>query len=93
MTRNNRQKFTTLDIDNDINTQTNYAVKYFGRWWFDKCYSAYLNGKYYSGGKMSHDADGTTPLSWTGVHWQTAGFSNGALDSLIFSEMKVRRNL
>ena len=42
---------------------------------------------------MSHDADGATPLSWTGIHWHTAGFSNGASDSLIFSEMKVRRNL
>ena len=87
------EKFTTFDTDNDIYTQNNWAVHYFGGWWFDSCYSAYLNGKYYSGGKMSHDADGATPLSWTGIHWHTAGFSNGASDSLIFSEMKVRRNL
>ena len=93
LTRNNRQKFTTFDIDNDIYTKSSCAVHYFGGWWFDSCYSAYLNGKYYSGGKMSHDADGATPLSWTGIHWHTAGFSNGASNSLIFSAMKVRRNL
>ena len=37
--------------------------------------------------------DGSVPLSWTGIHWWTTGFNNGTSESLITTEMKVRRNL
>ncbi|XP_061170838.1 fibroleukin-like [Saccostrea echinata] len=36
--------FSTLDRDNDRNTKINCAVKYKGGWWFNACYTAFLNG-------------------------------------------------
>ena len=40
---------------------------------------------------MTMDAHGKNILAETGIHWLSTGF-NGDHDSLIFTEMKVRKN-
>ena len=90
--RQNRQKFSTFDSDNDSSSTRHCASQYFGGWWFNDCYNTHLNGKYYSGGKMSIDSYKNDILTDSGIHWSSSGF-NGAHDSLIFTEMKVRRKL
>ncbi|XP_006137584.1 fibroleukin [Pelodiscus sinensis] len=45
---NHDQKFfTTPDKDNDMYPSGNCGAYYSSGWWFDKCLSANLNGKYY----------------------------------------------
>ncbi|XP_049305767.1 fibrinogen C domain-containing protein 1-like [Bactrocera dorsalis] len=39
-------KFTTRDQDNDLAPVNNCAVDFKGAWWFKKCYSSHLNGRY-----------------------------------------------
>ena len=88
----NRHKFSTFDSDNDSDSVANCASLLFGGWWFIDCYRSNLNGKYYSGGKMAIDYDSKNILIYTGVQWLSNGF-NGNSDSLVFTEMKVRRKL
>ena len=90
--RHNRKKFTTFDSDNDPHPTLNCASHLFGAWWFDNCHASHLNGKYFSGGKMSIDRSDRIILIHTGIHWYSNGF-NGPSDSLIFTEMKLRRKL
>ena len=87
----NRDKFSTFDSDNDIYSK-NCASVFFGGWWFNNCHQSNLNGKYYSAGKMAIDAHSKNILTSTGIHWVSNGF-NWFTDSLIFTEMKVRRKL
>ena len=87
----NRHNFSTFDSDNDIYSK-NCASVFSGGWWFTNCHQSNLNGKYYSAGKMSFDAHGKNILTSTGIHWISNGF-NSFHDSLIFTEMKVRRKL
>ncbi|XP_069765826.1 fibrinogen-like 2a isoform X2 [Narcine bancroftii] len=45
---NHDQKFfTTKDKDNDMYPSGNCGAHYSSGWWFDACFSANLNGKYY----------------------------------------------
>ena len=88
----NRQKFSTFDSDNDSDSSRNCASLLFGGWWFNACHNSHLNGKYYSGGKMSTDYEGKNVFIHTSIHWYSNGFNN-RYDSLIFTEMKVRRKL
>ena len=90
--RHNRKKFATFDSDNDPHPTLNCASHLFGAWWFDNCHSSHLNGKYFSGGKMAIDRSDRIILIHTGIHWYSNGF-NGPSDSLIFTEMKLRRKL
>ncbi|KNC22445.1 hypothetical protein FF38_06950 [Lucilia cuprina] len=39
-------KFTTRDQDNDIHGTLNCAQEFLGAWWYQKCHSSNLNGKY-----------------------------------------------
>ena len=89
--RHNRHRFSTFDLDND-SFSNNCASMFFGGWWFADCFNTHLNGKYYSGGKMSIDSYHNNILTNSGVHWHSTGF-NGVSDSLLFTEMKVRRKL
>ena len=87
----NGKKFSTFDLDNDSDPK-NCALMLFSGWWFTSCHYSNLNGKYYSGGKMAIDVYSKNILIFTGIHWFSNGF-NGRADSLIFTEMKVRRKL
>ena len=89
---NNRQKFGTCDSDNDSGPSFNCESRYFGGWWFNSCFYGHLNGKYYSGGKMTISSYNNVVLTDSGIYWKSNGF-NGNFDSLIFTEMKVRRKL
>ena len=90
--QHNRQKFSTFDSDNDSESTANCASWLFSGWWFSNCHDSNLNGKYYPGGKMSNDYLGKTVFIHTGIQWHSNGFNN-EYDSLIFTEMKVRRKL
>ncbi|XP_076063333.1 microfibril-associated glycoprotein 4-like isoform X1 [Oratosquilla oratoria] len=70
-------KFTTHDSDNDGHGE-NCAVDYKGAWWYAKCHSTNLNGKYLKGLTESL-ADGVTWSSWRGQQY-----------SLRSVEMKIR---
>ena len=43
--RHNNKMFTTKDSDNDEHSE-NCAILWQGGWWFDNCFSAFLNGPY-----------------------------------------------
>ena len=43
--RHSNKMFTTYDSDNDEHSK-NCAVLWEGGWWFDDCFSAFLNGRY-----------------------------------------------
>ena len=58
----NNHPFTTKDQDHD-NYETNCAIMYEGAWWYDGCYYANLNGKYY------HYPDYNTEYG-QGIQWR-----------------------
>ncbi|XP_061541460.1 fibrinogen-like protein 1 [Phycodurus eques] len=59
-------QFSTYDKDND-NYQGSCAQEDKGGWWFNKCHSAHLNGKYYPGGYYSGlTDDGVVWYTWRG---------------------------
>ncbi|KAM8718083.1 hypothetical protein ACLKA7_004741 [Drosophila subpalustris] len=49
-------KFTTFDMDNDINKHFNCAIEYTGAWWYNACRFSQLTGTY-------------KPDRWNGVVW------------------------
>ncbi|GBO21995.1 Techylectin-5A, partial [Araneus ventricosus] len=75
--RQNNQKFTTKDQDNDSHAE-NCAIKYKGAWWYGRCHLSNLNGVYYRG---AHES------SADGVNWYTFKSHNESLDT---TEMKIR---
>lgn len=83
---NNGQRFTTFDNDNDVHSTANCGDAYKSGWWFKNCFTGNLNGIYHSGGKVTVTA--------SGIHWGAkTPFSDYYENSLLFTEMKVRRNL
>jgi hypothetical protein len=58
----NTQMFTTMDQDHDNYANGNCASYYKSGWWFDACFAANLNGKYYHG---SYDGQ----LIRDGIYW------------------------
>ncbi|XP_066433694.1 microfibril-associated glycoprotein 4-like [Eleutherodactylus coqui] len=72
----NQFKFSTHDHDRDIHVD-NCAVIYHGAFWYTKCHSANLNGKY---------QHGITTEYATGLVWATW---KGAYYSLKRTEMKI----
>ena len=64
MKYHNGMMFSTKDKDNDIN-QNSCAQIYKGAWWFTRCHSSNLNGKYL-GGQHSNFANGIIWNTWTG---------------------------
>ncbi|XP_072288708.1 fibrinogen-like protein 1 [Eucyclogobius newberryi] len=58
--------FSTFDRDND-NYDGSCAREDQGGWWFNKCHSAHLNGRYYPGGHYSAwSDDGVVWFPWRG---------------------------
>ncbi|KAM3612020.1 uncharacterized protein V6R79_001174 [Siganus canaliculatus] len=59
-------RFSTYDLDND-NYHGNCAEEDKGGWWFNRCHSAHLNGKYYPNGHYSAlTDDGIVWYTWRG---------------------------
>lgn len=71
----NRMNFTTRDRDNDASKTSNCGKTYRGGWWFNACFSSFLNGVYGPQGREF------------GVNW--CSWRNSC-KTLKFSEMKLR---
>lgn len=74
LSRHNNYYFSTKDRDNDIYGPS-CAQVFHGAWWYTKCHSSNLNGKW---GSIKY-AEGLTWIGVTGDH-----------DGVSFSEMKIR---
>ena len=72
--------FTTSDQDNDQYENTNCALKYFGGWWFIKCFEIYFNGKY-------SNVETVVEIS-TGIHWLDFRYYDKSLKE---AKMMIRR--
>ena len=77
LTGHSGYQFSTKDQDND-NYDGNCAQTYRGAWWYRKCHSSNLNGRYLHGSHPSY-ADGVNWYSWKGYYYSVAR-----------SEMKIR---
>ncbi|XP_035829471.1 ficolin-1-like [Aplysia californica] len=74
MARHNGSAFSTKDSDND-SSEINCATTYHGAWWYEKCHSVNLNGKWGS------------RQNGKGLNWQ---FTTSHYGSVSFIEMKIR---
>ena len=77
-------KFSTFDFDNDL-SPNNDGHTYKSGWWFTNGFRCNLNGVYRHGGVIQHSA--------TGIHWALRSAFNGLGDSLLCTEMKIRRRV
>ena len=73
-------RFSTKDHDYDTYPDS-CATKFEGSWWYSKCHSSNLNGRYLGGAHVSY-ANGVNWQSWKGYHY-----------SLKFTEMKIRPSI
>ena len=79
----NGAKFSTYDSYHG-NHKANCPRVYESGWWFYMCFYTNLNGVYRPAGKTSRA---------TGIHWGVSNHFNSYYESLVFVEMKMRRNL
>ena len=80
----NGMKFSTFDFDNDLYSG-NCGRIYKSGWWFKNCFTANLNGVYRAGGEVTSKG--------SGIHWSLASSFNSHGDSLLYTEMKIRRRV
>lgn len=73
----NGMKFTTLDRDNDLSSNTNCAQRWRGAWWYHECHKSNLNGLY-----PTTSATGAEYMSW---YFLYQSFGN-----VIYSDMKIK---
>ena len=57
--------FSTKDQDNDQNPHRSCAIAFEGAWWYNKCHTSNLNGRYLKGYHSSL-ANGVNWLHWKG---------------------------
>ena len=72
-------KFSTWDREHDVYGPMNCAKERKSAWWFNKCWSGYLNAPYYKAHQQ--------PTTHAGVAWYMWKGYNYALK---FAEMKIR---
>jgi len=70
-----KMKFTTIDQDNDLDSNNNVAVLFHGGWWYTGGHTINPNGQY----NNVKYAEGLSWKDWIGFY-----------QSLAFSEMKIR---
>ncbi|XP_059146634.1 ficolin-2-like [Physella acuta] len=73
--KNNNQKFSTYDVDNDTNLGGSCAVQYHGAWWYGNCHEVALNGVW---GSKSYSMG----LKWYAI--------TNSYDSVSSCEIKIR---
>ena len=76
----NGMKFSTKDVENDIDGARNCAQMFHGAWWFNSCFYSHLNGEYL-GGHHKQDSKGIVWADFKGWYY-----------SYIVAEMKVGRD-
>ncbi|XP_069118958.1 ficolin-1-like [Argopecten irradians] len=62
LAKHNGHYFTTYDKDNDIYPDDNCAHAYHGAWWYYRCLTSNLNGRYEM--NLAPDDAGGTTMSW-----------------------------
>jgi ficolin len=77
MSSHNGQAFSTHDHDNDVDS-SNCATTYVGAWWFNRCHTSHLHGRYFNESKVSY-AQGLQWKPWKEYYY-----------SLKSAEMKIR---
>ena len=91
----NLKMFSTYDKDNDDYSRSCATLHNGGGWWFSGCYRVNLNGLYYPGGdmKIRTSLNSIDSSFETGIHWFTPNFNSDGGESLIYTEMLLRRRL
>ncbi|XP_027041950.1 ficolin-1-like [Pocillopora damicornis] len=78
MVGHHRMQFSTKNSKNDKSSDTHFASKFNGAWWYNNCHDSNLNGIYY-GGPSDSFADGVCWTQFKGLYY-----------SLKRTEMKLR---
>ena len=73
----NGERFSTLDVENDISTQHNCARYRYGAWWYSNCGQSNLNGAYHS----TASSPSETGIFW--YHWHGWRYSLQATTMMI----------
>ncbi|XP_006822695.1 fibrinogen C domain-containing protein 1-A-like [Saccoglossus kowalevskii] len=63
------QSFTCRDLDHDQAPDSNCANDYEGAWWYNNCFKANLNGKYYNANEKHPKWHGILWTSWLGAEY------------------------
>lgn len=77
MERQNGNKFTTYDKDNDWSSRFNCAQRWKGAWWYNSCHDSNLNGIY-----PATSTIGGEYVSWRRLY--------GTYGNIIYCEMKIK---
>ncbi|CAN0133493.1 unnamed protein product [Lampetra planeri] len=79
--------FSTPDRDHDAYAAGSCAAYYAAGWWFDACFAANLNGRYYRGGRYRGAI--TDGIFW-GTWYLLSDYRSGRKYTFKFVEMKTR---